>query len=145
VKWALEQDRDVFAVPGILFSENSEGPNWLIQQGARLVMDYRDILDELGIAPAEPEHTSPQPAATQAELGVDILARENNGIDIENRVLRHLVAAGEPAHVDDITRAVGSPAPEVSSVLTVLELKGAVTQVGRMLFVASKVDARGDS
>jgi hypothetical protein len=77
-------------------------------------------------------------------LGVDILARENNEIDIENRVLRHLAAAGEPAHIDDITRAVRFPAPEVTSVLTVLELRGAVTQVGRMVFVANKVDARSD-
>ena len=144
VKWALEQDREVFAIPGSLLSENSEGPNWLIQQGAKLVLDHRDILDELNITPAVPATGHGEQTPTQGELGVDILAREDNEIDIEDRVLTRLAAAGEPVHVDDITRAVGSPAPEVSSVLTVLELKGAVTQVGRMLFVANKADRRSD-
>jgi DNA processing protein len=49
VNWALEQDRDVFAVPGSTLSEKSKGTNWLIQQGAKLTMVADDILEELNI------------------------------------------------------------------------------------------------
>ena len=49
VNWALEQDRDVFAVPGSALSEKSKGANWLIQQGAKLTTSADDILEELDI------------------------------------------------------------------------------------------------
>ena len=49
VNWALEQDRDVFAVPGSALSEKSKGTNWLIQQGAKLTTTVDDILEDLNI------------------------------------------------------------------------------------------------
>ena len=49
VNWALEQDRDVFAVPGSELSEKSKGTNWLIQQGAKLTTTADDILEYLNI------------------------------------------------------------------------------------------------
>lgn len=45
--FALEQGRDVFSVPGNIFSETSEGTNNLIKQGAKLVTSYQDILEEI--------------------------------------------------------------------------------------------------
>lgn len=141
VKWALEQDREVFAVPGSALSDNSEGPNWLIQQGAKLTVSHLDVLEELGIAsqmagPAGAGSVNPVP--TQGELGVDSLARKNNGTDIEDRVSRHLVTAGAPCHVDEISRSTGIRIAEVTSALTVLGLKGIVDEVGPMTFVAQK-------
>ncbi len=135
VKWALEQDREVFAVPGSVLSVNSEGPNWLIQQGARLTTSHMDVLDELNIAPplAEPASSNSEP--TQGELGVDSLARKDNGTDIEYRVRDHLRNVGAPCHADEISREVGAPVAEITSALTVLSLKGIVDEVGPMTFV----------
>ena len=145
VKWALEQDRDVFAVPGNVLSENSAGTNWLIQQGARLVTTSEDVLEELNIAvqihapdPAEPHRKQSDKSAENDGLaGLDNLAREDNGISgVESRVVEFLNETGGPAHVDEVTRAVGEPAPVISSAIAVLELKGIVRQVGPMQFVA---------
>jgi DNA processing protein len=144
VKWALEQDREVFAVPGNVTSQNSDGPNWLIQQGAKLTQTHEDILDELGIERASQVNAVDENAGTQARMGVDSLAREDNEINIEDRVLRHLAVTGAAAHVDDITRAVGSPAPLVSSALTMLELRGQVRQIGPMLFIVEQPTPRSD-
>jgi DNA processing protein len=138
VKWALEQDREVFAVPGSALSDNSEGPNWLIQQGAKLTTSHMDVLDELQIEVVKrPETTEPaKQEPTQGKLGVDSLARKNNGTDIEFRVHRHLVDVGVPCHVDEVSRSLSIPVAEIASALTVLALEGRVTEVGPMTFVA---------
>ncbi len=153
VSWALEQDRDVFAVPGSALSDKSKGTNWLIQQGAKLTASADDILEELNIttnplgspespsaAVLDPKITTP--AGTTADNNVtdtgknalDSLARENNGLSIEQRVIGLLENAGGPMHVDEITRALGVAAAAVSSVLVVLELRGSARQVGTMQF-----------
>ena len=49
VHWALEEGREVFAVPGSIFSPASQGVNRLLQQGAKLVLDYTDVLEELNL------------------------------------------------------------------------------------------------
>lgn len=138
VKWALEQDREVFAVPGSALSDNSEGPNWLIQQGAKLTTSHMDVLDELQIEAVQRPETAKdaKQEPTQGKLGVDSLARKNNGTDIEFRVHRHLVDAGVPCHVDEVFRSLSIPVAEIASALTVLALEGRVTEVGPMTFVA---------
>lgn len=47
IKFALEQNRDVFAVPGSILSDRSAGTNWLLQQGAKPVTCATDVLDDL--------------------------------------------------------------------------------------------------
>ncbi len=135
VKWALEQDREVFAVPGSALSVNSEGPNWLIQQGAKLTTSHLDVLDELSISPpaVKPADSKIEPA--QGELGVDSLARKDNGIDIEYRVHEHLSSVGAPCHADEISRSTGIKVAEVTSALAVLGLKGLVDEVGPMTYL----------
>ncbi|MCZ6538797.1 MAG: DNA-processing protein DprA [Chloroflexi bacterium] len=152
VSWALEQNRDVFAVPGSALSEKSKGTNWLIQQGAKLTVSVDDILEELNID-AKPlgkqasEATAPAASAmpradenlTDAgNKALDNLARDNNGLNVEQRVLGLLENAEGPMHVDDITRALGVAAAAVSSVLSMLELRGSARQVGTMLFTVDK-------
>jgi DNA processing protein len=148
VKWALEQDREVFAVPGNVLSENSDGPNWLIQQGAKLVTSGHDVLEELGIKPTDPtgraKTNKARSAGTQDQLGVDSLARENNEINIEGRIVDFIAASGGTAHVDDITRSASTTASVVSSALTVLELRGVLRQVGPMLFAIEPGSAQSD-
>ncbi len=141
VKWALEQDREVFAVPGSALSANSEGPNWLIQQGAKLTTSHLDVLEELNIEPAPSvleDSTGVKIEHTQGELGVDSLARKDNGTDIEYRVHEHLASSGEPLHADEVARSLGIEIAGVTSALSMLELKGAVDQVGPMTYVAKK-------
>jgi DNA processing protein len=143
VKWALEQDREVFAVPGSVLSPKSAGPNWLIQQGAKLVAESRDVLEELNIAvvrtAASPESDQ---QARQGQLGDAPqigpagpgLDRRVTKDDTEAKVFAALSA--EPLHADELTRRTGLSAAVVSSTLALLELRGAVRQTGPMQYVA---------
>jgi DNA processing protein len=117
-KLALEQDREVFAVPGSIFSVQSRGTNWLIQQGAKLVLSVEDVLEELNLK------SVPQ----QMEMREII-----ETTDTETALLRHI--SREPAHVDEVCRDSGLPVATVSSVLAMLELKGLVRQMGPMSYV----------
>lgn len=114
---ALEQGRDVFAVPGSIFSLASGGTNRLIQDGAALVMTAQDILDALNIA-HELTHTR-----TIAEAVAPVS-------EVERAVLQ-LVSA-EPTHIDEFVRQSGLATSVVSSTLTLLELKGLIDAVGGM-------------
>ncbi len=160
VKWALEQDREVFAVPGSALSPKSNGPNWLIQQGAKLVMSYQDVLEELNIAvlkqvvqqptdeAAGPDTPSRTDAGTRAAHPRETTPRKTAAVGGRGDALdtgpknsaseRLIIAAlaNGPLHVDELARSAGLPAAEVSSTLTVLELRGAVRQVGPMQFAA---------
>ena len=112
---ALEQDREVFAVPGSILSPASKGTNQLIQEGAKLVRDYTDILEELNLTAV----------AQQLEMKEVLPAS-----DTETLLLKQLSA--EPTHIDEVCRASGLPASTVSGTLAMMELKGMVKQVGGM-------------
>jgi DNA processing protein len=112
---ALEQDREVFAVPGSILSPASKGTNKLIQEGAKLVLDYTDILEELNLMTVE----------RQIEMKELIPATET-----ESALLKQVKA--EPTHIDEICRASGLAASTVISTLAMMELKGMVKQVGAM-------------
>ena len=153
VRWALDQDREVFAVPGPVISENSAGTNWLIQQGAKLVVDHNDVLDELNIAgighqleldraqsqAAVPAANGSHETADGAVCAAGISA--NNEIT-HNRILGALCDLGGQAHVDDLIRTVGLPPADVMAGLTVLELEQKVRQSGGMQFVVGPDRAR---
>lgn len=122
VRHALEQDREVFCVPGSIFSPASQATNLLIQQGAKLVMDYKDILEELNLADV---------AETQLSLPLPALVAPAD--DTEAAILSRL--AYEPTHIDDVSRNTGLPMPTLSGTLALMELKGLVKQVGNMSYV----------
>ena len=120
VRFALEQGRDVFAVPGSIFSPTSLGANRLVQDGAKLVTDAADILEELNVMrldqPALPGFMPlPPPEGVEAE------------------VLQHIGA--EPIHIDEVRRQSALPVADVSSTLSLLEIKGLVKQVGAMRYI----------
>ncbi len=131
-RWALEQGREVFAVPGSIFHPGSFGTNELIMGGgAKLVLSVRDILEELGpevMLGAVREEEAPP---------VGQMALPQTG-EREDDLLKHISYA-EPQHIDDIGRASGLSIAEVSGLLTLLELKGLVRQVGPMRYVRGQV------
>jgi DNA processing protein len=112
---ALEQNREVFAIPGSILSQSSRGTNKLIQEGARLVHDYTDILEELNLTAV----------AHQIEMKEVLPAS-----DTETQLIKQMSA--EPVHIDELCRLSGLPVSTVSSTLAMMELKGMVKQVGAM-------------
>jgi DNA processing protein len=122
-KWAVEQGRDVFAVPGPIYSPQSRGPHWLIQQGAKLVQQAEDILEELNVS-----------AVTALQAPLRQGPRPQPPLEgVEGQLLQLLTH--EPRHVDEVCHLSGLPVATVSSTLAILELKGLVQQVGAMTYV----------
>jgi len=119
---ALEHGREVFAVPGSIFSHASTGTNRLIQDGAMLVMDPRDILDALNMA-----HELVNTRLTTKKITDDLDVTE-----MEHALLQLL--STEPMHIDDLVRQLQRPVAEISSTLTLLELRGLVNMVGAMQY-----------
>ncbi|MDO8674347.1 MAG: DNA-processing protein DprA [Dehalococcoidia bacterium] len=118
VSFALEQGREVFAVPGNIFSSTSRGTNRLIQDGAKLVLTCQDVLEELNLTMV----------SQQLEMKELIPANET-----ESLLLKCLTA--EPTHIDEVRRESGLPIATVSSALVMMELKGMVRQVGGASYV----------
>jgi len=122
--YALNQGREVFAVPGQIFSEMSGGTHDLIKQGAKLVESVDDILEEL------PPH-EPQPV-TKEDIEIVEERMELQLSEDEKAVWK---AVGSSAiHIDDISRKAALPAYKVSASLVMLELKGLVQQSAGKMF-----------
>jgi DNA processing protein len=120
-RWAADQNREVFAAPGSIFSPQSRGTNGLIQQGAKLVQKVEDVLEELNLtmAPHQIEMQEFMPAT-----------------DTEAGLLRHITK--EPVHIDEVCRLSSLPISTVSSVLAMMELKGLIKQMGPMAYVRAQ-------
>ncbi len=119
VQHALEQGRDVFAVPGNILAAGSRGVNALIREGAKPVMDAADILQELNLN-----------MVTEFVEAREILPDS----DTEAVLLAHL--ATEPLHVDELARKTGMSISDVNSTLILMELKGQVRHLGGMHYAA---------
>jgi len=120
-RMALEQDREVFAVPGSILSGSSRGSNELIREGAKAVLEVNDILEEF----------NPSLIPLQTELAE--IMPEN---EMETALLRCL--AEGPVHIDQLCRWTSQPVATVSSSLTMMELKGMVSQLGNMNYIAAR-------
>ncbi|MFO7634644.1 MAG: DNA-processing protein DprA [Caldilinea sp.] len=117
-RFAAEQGRDLFAVPGSILSPGSAGCNALIQQGATPLLSVDDVLEQLNMSrildhSAVRQSVPPDPA--------------------EASVLEHL--SHEPVHIDDLVRLTAMTPGQVSSLLALMELKGMVRQNGVMSYV----------
>jgi len=117
---ALEQGREVFAVPGPIDVPTSQGPHGLLKQGATLVETVDDIVEELLPQLDRPLQTlKTEPIATLPEHG-ELSPSERTVLDVMSR---------EPLHLDDLTERSRLTTPAVAGILLGLELKALVKQL----------------
>lgn len=121
VKWAAEQGREVFAVPGPINAATSAGPNRLISQGAKMVLEVEDILEEIRLPDGWPG-SQDQPPAPSLRLDPR-----------EALVLDQLT--DEPRHIDHLSQGTDLSPAEVSRLLLSLEMKGLVRQLPGKMFL----------
>ena len=121
-KFAAEQGRDVFAVPGSILHPGSAGCNGLIQQGATPLLSVDDVLEQLNMVHLQERMDARRSVAAGEQAG-----------EQETKVLALLSA--EPTHIDDIVRGANMPAATIGGLLAILELKGLVRQVAAMTYV----------
>lgn len=117
-RFALEQGREVFAVPGNINFRASRGTNSLIKEGAKLVETVADIMGELPPG------------------GVDLpqwARKQNFNLSPEEEMIT-LLLAEKPLHIDELTVRSGLTVPAVSAMLLRLELQGAVMQIPGKIF-----------
>jgi len=118
--FALNQDREVFAVPGNINSPKSQGCNRLIQQGAKLVQSVEDILEEIG------EISSSGPVQKNWTIP------ENLG-PLEKKIMEYL--SSDPKHIDRLVMELREAPSTVLSGLLTLELLGLVQQLAGKMFI----------
>lgn len=126
-RFAMEQNREVFAVPGSIFSPQSKGPFGLIKDGATPVANVEGILEALNLSVAGKQLDFGRAAPPESE---------------DERALMAALSR-EPQHIDAVVRRSGLAAATVSGTLALLELKGLVRDVGGMQFVRVREDEAG--
>ncbi|MFI5097024.1 MAG: DNA-processing protein DprA [Candidatus Acidiferrales bacterium] len=120
---AMEFGREVFGVPGNVTQEVSFAPNLLIKQGAKLVTNAEDVIEEL---PTPVRAALVKAEAVEAEQRNLLLV---DGLSDVQRKLYELLSAEESRHIDDIVDTSGLNSSEVLATLFDLEMKGIVRQL----------------
>lgn len=109
-RFALEQNRDVFALPGAIHLPQTQGCHHLLKQGASLVTCYQDVLIELGLS----QHSAPS-------------SQQANQLSTQDIVLDSINVG--PTHIDTILKISGLDLNQLISRLTALELDGKIVAV----------------
>jgi len=123
-RMALEQNREIFAVPGSVNSYKSMGTHALIKEGAKLVTHVGDILEEL--PPLDRQQAEPPDANfSRPQVAITLSGDEQIVLD---------ALSPYPTHVDELTRQVNIDAGRVAGILLTLELQGLVNQDPGKLF-----------
>jgi DNA processing protein len=134
VGFALQQGRDVFAVPGKIDSSASEGPNRLIQEGAKLVVTVRDIIEEYPwLASADHRKTA---AAPDICAGGGPEERGREGLTCAESELSTIISK-QPATFDDLVGETGRRVDELAEILMNMRLKKFITQAGAKFYIRS--------
>ena len=116
--YALDQNREVFAVPGRIDSSQSDGCNHIIKQGAKLIVGIDDIMNEFSYLKKTnvPEQTQLIPELNE-----------------EEKLIYNLLSH-EPLHIDTISKLAEMTSPKILAILLTLELKNTVVQLPGKLF-----------
>lgn len=134
--FALEQGREVFAVPGKISSLTSEGTHRLIKDGARLVQSADDIIEELSLCEAEPKS---DPARDSKEEAISKKTKRyiyNSLTDNERKVYK--ILSDEPLYIDDVVEESGVGSRLASKVLLDLELKRLIKELPGKQFIRTE-------
>ncbi|HBP87610.1 MAG TPA: DNA-processing protein DprA [Nitrospirales bacterium] len=132
-RMALEQNREVFAVPGNVTNTLTRGPHRLIKEGAKLVESSLDVVEEIlpMLEPSFRDQLEKQQGALQPQPSVPALGPE------EQRVFDCLSL--EPVSLDDLISQGSSAPSEVMSILLSLEIKGLITQIPGLQYVRMSI------
>jgi len=115
---ALEFNRDVFAVPGSVFSPQSFGTNDLIKKGAKVVTSVKDILEELNLEEVHEKAFTPAKIPTNPE----------------EEIILHILSS-DPLHIDNISKTSKLGTATVASTLAMMEIKGWVRNIGGQNYI----------
>ncbi len=113
--WAVKQNKKLFAIPGSIYSSNSAGPNKLIKNGAKLIANTNDILEELGLSHLE---------------------ISKNNIEAENKEEKLILDAlkEESLHVDKIIEKTKLNASVTATALALMEISGKIRSLGSNIY-----------
>jgi DNA processing protein len=125
---ALEQGREVMAVPGNITSPNSFGPNLWIKQGAKLVQNWDDIVEELPRSIKEQVLTFKLPEHRGGSLFPEVLTASE-------KCVLELLRDDQASHVDHLLERSGLASPELLATLSELEMKDKIKQLPGKNFV----------
>ncbi|MFZ2446077.1 MAG: DNA-processing protein DprA [Syntrophobacteraceae bacterium] len=128
-RYALEQGREVFAVPGVAGSLRSTGTHRLLKQGAKLAEGVEDILEEIRPLIRTGKGPVPQPPLDRPPVRAESCPRE------ESILLR--IMDKVPKHIDEIAHDAGVPVQQAAAMLLALELRGLVSQLPGKYFICS--------
>lgn len=117
-KLALEFNREVFAIPGSIFSPSSEGSNQLIRSGAKLVSNIGDILEEINVEKRIVQEKTKQFIPNSPE---------------EEMIIKEITH--EPVHIDKIIKITKLKTSVASSTLVILEMKGIIKNLGGQNYI----------
>lgn len=150
-KMALEQGRDVFAVPGNITSKNSWGPNLLIKEGAKLLLDPRDLIEELGVADrrhlttrcklgmnpdGQPEAEPPTEGSGSAAMSPEQASLFSGAMGPVARDILAALSVDQPLQMDRLAESLAHrSASELLATLFDLELAGLIRQLPGRNFV----------
>ncbi len=129
--FAMEQGRDVFAMPGEINAQNTKGSNNLIRQGAKFVENYLDVLESLEFqSPVRPDSAisrKPESYKPDVQESVQVAEAPPELTALERKILES-ISTGKVTQVDAIIEASGAKVHEAESVLLMLELKDLIRQ-----------------
>ncbi len=128
-KQAMEQGREVFAIPGSIHNPLAKGCHHLIRQGAKLVEAGNDVLQELAPVIAQWQPLKPLTVENNAQQNNDLARNERPVVNAEQQqLLDHM--AFEPVSVDTLVERSQLTPEAISSMLVELELSGLITSSG---------------
>jgi DNA processing protein len=130
---ALEQGREVFAVPGSIDAAGSRGTNKLIKQGAKLIENTDDILEEI-----LPQFERTIVLKPHSIANSEAIAAKSSEIfsAVDQKIIDFI--SGSRVHIDDLISSTGLSSADILSALTTLELKGMVRQYPGKFFSLKK-------
>ena len=116
--FAADQGREVFVVPGSVLAAHCEGSNALLRDGARIVRDGNDILEDLNLGT--------DAASTSVQAQMQFTGDESRLYDAIH---------DDPRHIDEFAEETGLPLQTVSQSLLLMELKGVIRNFGAQFYV----------